>query len=88
MKTISDMKIGTEMLVHYKDKREPEWFKFWGLKNTSQDKTIINKKYQTTGFIILGQPCRGTEGMISQEGFVIPVALFPETIEKITTEEE
>lgn len=82
----TDLKIGSEVLIHYKDKRKPEWFKLLGIQGNQEN---IKKSKGKTGFIIIGEPTRDTPRTINiQTGKANVIGLFPETIEKIECEEE
>ena len=85
---LGEMPLKTEILVHYKDKRKPEWFEYFGFKWTADKKNQVPNKegYLSDGFVIFGKPIKDTKKII-RKGRVVQIILIPETIDFIEVNE-
>lgn len=89
MKTLQEIKLGTPVLIHYKDGRPSEWFEWGGF---TFDKETVEKTADKDGysqeFVMFGKPIRETKGIILPDGEMCYVMLFPHTIERIEVKED
>jgi len=70
--TLSDLKCGDLIKIHYKDDLKPETYKFLGIQG---NKDIITETNGRSGFALICEPIDETKGFIG-----VPEAIFPETI--------